>query len=354
MVVELQRSLALVATVNATPSFDTTLAVVLFKEILMKKLAWLLGAVALVGLSACDADENNCGNVNCDESAPLCVLAANNKAGVDVCLTKDKEAAYNNCGHDKATSIKDMWMDNGSCTTRYTGMCESDSQCESDQVCDTVNKKCVAKTGSQKPRLVRLDDLTELSATDKKNGDDPGADIDTVVLTKAGGKAVYVTEVKEFKRGDNKSVKDDDYSIAANPQAVVGAPSSFVDYPTDTKNCYYYKKDTNPKEGDASTLVRPFVSLGGQGGYIVVVMGEDIEAGDTLNVLELGGCTLQNTVDKRTQVAAGKEAVKVQVSISGKDGDWALVGDSSSRVTERDYTGIFSVKISDNMLKDAK
>ena len=46
--------------------------------------------------------------------------------------------------------------------------------------------------------------------------------------------------------------------------------------------------------------------------------------------------------------------MKVQVSISGKDGDWALVGDSSSRVTEKDYTGIFSVKISDNMLKDAK
>ena len=350
MVVELQRSLALVATVNATPSFDTTLTVVLFKEILMKKLAWLLGAVALVGLSACDADENNCGAVNCDESAPLCVLAANNKANVDVCLAKDKEPVYNQCGHDKAQDVATMWYDNGACTTRYTGSCESDSQCESDQVCDTVNKQCVAKTGSQKPRLVRIDDLTELNDNDKKNGDDPGADIDTVVLTKASGKAVYVTEVNGFKRGDGKSAQGEDYSIASNPQAVVGAPSSFVDYPTDTKNCYYYKKDTDPN----ASPVRPFVSLGGKGGYIVVVMGEDIEAGDTLNVLELGGCTLQNTKDKKTQVATGKEAVKVQVSISGKDGDWALVGDSSSRVTEEDYTGIFSVKISDNMLKDAK
>lgn len=316
----------------------------------MKKLAWLLGAVALVGLSACDADENNCGNVNCDESAPLCVLANNNKAAVDICLAKDKEPVYNQCGHDKAQDVATMWYDNGACTTRYTGSCESNSQCENDQVCDTVNKRCVAKTGPQKPRLVRIDDLTELSDNDKKNGDDPGADIDTVVLTKASGKAVYVAEVNGFKRGDGKSAKGEDYSIAANPQAVVGAPSSFVDYPTDTKNCYYYKKGTDPN----ASPVRPFVSLGGKGGYIVVVMGEDIEAGDTLNVLELGGCTLQNTKDKKPQVAAGKEAVKVQISISGKDGDWALVGDSSSRVKEKDYTGIFSVEISDNMLKDAK
>ena len=74
----------------------------------MKKLAWLLGAVALVGLSACDADENNCGAVNCDESAPLCVLANNNKANVDVCLAKDKEPVYNQCGHDKAQDVATM------------------------------------------------------------------------------------------------------------------------------------------------------------------------------------------------------------------------------------------------------
>lgn len=348
MVVELQRSLALVATVNATPSFDTTLAVVLFKEILMKKLAWLLGAVALVGLSACDADENNCGNVNCDESAPLCVLAANNKAGVDVCLTNDKKDAYDYCGHDKATAVATHWMNNGACDPRGTGSCNNDSDCEEGQTCN--NKTHICEDGGPKgAKLVRIDDLSETS-TDKTK-EDPGADIDAIVLTKKDGTNAYATSVLGYLRGDGVASQKGEKSMAIDPTAALNEPDSFLNYPNHKGECYLYKKDT--KQGEA---MRPFVSLGGKGGYLIVEMGDVIEAGDTLNVLELGGCTLMNRADGKTGTKGQPEGVEVRISITNNSNlaDWKVIGDSEQAAKDKNYEGILSIKISDVMLQGLK
>lgn len=325
------------------------------KEIHMKKLAWLLGAVALVGLTACDEElggvANNCGAVNCTADAPLCVLADFTNKGQDICLTEDKKVPYDMCGHDKATNKDMQWIDveSGVCVTRAVGQCETNNDCEEEgMVCNTETHVCEVSTAPAKPRLVRIDDLTEVS--DDDSVDDPGADIDTVILTKADKTVVYVKEVKAYHRADGESAQGDDYSIAANPQAVVGKPSSFVGYPDDRKNCYIYKQGTNPKE----EKVRPFVSLGGVGGYIEVIMGDDIEAGDTIDVLELGGCTMQNTIDGGKDQIANKEAVKVQISVSGNEGDWAVVGNSADALKDKGYTGIYSIQITDQMVGSAK
>lgn len=350
MVVELQRSLALVATVNATPSFDTTLTVVLFKEILMKKLAWLLGAVALVGLSACDDDENNCGNVNCDESAPLCVLGAYTSTGADMCLTanKDNEGIIKLCGSADATAKDTMWYDGKGCVTKTTGYCNSDSDCEKEQTCNTQNHVC-EDGGPKGAKLVRIDDLSETS-TDKTK-EDPGADIDAIVLTKKDGTNAYATSVLGYLRGDGVASQKGEKSMAIDPTAALNEPDSFLNYPNHKGECYLYKKDT--KQGEA---MRPFVSLGGKGGYLIVEMGDVIEAGDTLNVLELGGCTLMNRADGKTGTKGQPEGVEVRISITNNSNlaDWKVIGDSEQAAKDKNYEGILSIKISDVMLQGLK
>lgn len=342
MVVELLRSLALVATVNATPSFDTTLAVVLFKEILMKKLAWLLGAVALVGLSACDTDENNCGNVNCDESAPLCVLGAYTSTGADMCLTAKEKPAYDQCGYDKAKDAATHWIVNGLCEPRKNESgCNNNSDCSKGYVCvDNMCQEGVAVA----PKYVRIDDLSPLEAGNKE---DPGADIDAIVLTKANKTVKYANRVVKYSRADG-TVKDEaKKNIAANPEMALGKPDSFVDYPN-SNDCYLYQKGT--KAGD-KTVDRPFVSLGGKGGYLVVEMDDFIEVGDTLAVYELGKCTLQNAVDASFNGKKGNgEAVAVQISVGEEDGTFYQIGDSNSKLSEKDFIGVFTIGITTEMI----
>lgn len=325
-------------------------SVVLFKEILMKKLAWLLGAVALVGLSACDADENNCGAVNCDESAPLCVLGAYTSTGADMCLTADKEGIVKLCGSADATAKDTMWY-NGEkekCETKTTGGCSSDSDCEEEQTCNTQTHVCEGG-GPKGAKLVRIDDLSETS-TDKTK-DDPGADIDAIVLTKKDGTNAYAKSVLGYLRGDGTPSKEGEKTMAIDPTAALHEPDSFLNYPNHKGECYLYKKDT--KKGEA---MRPFVSLGGKGGYLIVEMGDVIEAGDTLNVLELGGCTLMNRADGQTGTKGQPEGVEVRISITNNSNlaDWKVIGDSEQAAKDKKYDGILSIKISDVMLQGLK
>ena len=322
----------------------------------MKKLAWLLGAAALVGLAACETDDTttyNCDNtIDCDETTQLCVTKDYAKSGKAMCLDKaTKQAVYDTCGNANATA-KDQWIDEeGMCVTKYTGTCKSNSDCEGDQVCNAQSGICEAATDVKtSPKLVRIDDLSEVKPNAKK--EDPGADIDAIVLTKANGNVYYATEVKDYKRADNQKKDDTNKMIAANPAMALDAPDSFIGYPTNTTKCYYYKKDAEPED---ITVDRPFVSLGGQGGYLVVEMGDIIEAGDTLAVLELGKCELQNTKDGGSQKGIAEE-IKVLVSITNhkESSDWSVVGDSSSNVSASDYTGIFTAKITDSMINAAK
>lgn len=314
----------------------------------MKKLAWLLGAMALVGLSACETDENNCGAVNC-EDGQFCVLAQYTKNNIDMCTTN--KVSYDLCGHEGATSKDTQWMTpDGMCEASSTGGCKSNSECQTDEVCSSEGICVPAGNVPEAPRLVRIDDL---SPNDAANHEDPGADIDAVVLKKAGGATKYAASVVGYKRADGVSAEAGKANIAANPAMALGAPDSFVGYPENQTECYLYKKDTTPADPNVD---RPFVSLGGKGGYLIVEMEDSMEAGDTLSVLELGGCKLQNPQNSKYLNTKGiSEAIKISISISGEaDGDWALVGTSEENIKDKDYTGIFSAVLTDSMIKDAK
>lgn len=318
----------------------------------MKKLAWLLGAMALVGLSACETDENNCGAVNCEEGQ-FCVLAQYTKNNIDMCTTN--KVSYDLCGHEGAANKDTQWMTpDGMCVASSTGGCESNTDCETDEVCSSEGI-CVPESNVPvAPRLVRIDDLSDGG----KALEDPGADIDAIVLKKANGATKYAVEVKDYHRADSVSADSGKKYIAANPAMALGEPDSFVDYATkgdEATECYIYKKGEKPRDPNVD---RPFVSLGGKGGYLVVEMGDVMEAGDTLSVLELGGCKLQNTNDEKDLNTPGNpEAVDISISISGKvASDWAFVGSSKERVEtdKKKYNGIFSTKLTDDMINSAK
>ena len=88
-----------------------------------------------------------------------------------------------------------------------------------------------------------------------------------------------------------------------------------------------------------------FVSLGGKGGYIVVEMSEQIEAGDIIDVLEVGGCTLQNTADGGNVVAQA-EKVKVQVSVNYTDG-WKVIDELQANSINK---GVISFEVTADKL----
>lgn len=341
----------------------------LLKEFLMKKTLWALSAVImLVGFTGCDADEGDecaadadcvskdktmicqakqcvvpdCGNKLYCAGADKCVRAANAKDGKDHCVSATIAKCVNESQGRKWLNEKML------CEDAQITSCNTDTDCSKDMHCDTTSHRCAdgAPSGNEF-KYVRIDDLSQKDTSGKKL-EDPGADIDAIVLTKkSGGSPVYATTVKGYHRADGVSASADK-SVAANPQMALGQPDSFIGYPSNTTDCYYYAKD---KQAGDKTVDRPFVSLGGLGGYLIVEMGNKIEAGDNLAVLELGACKLQNTKDGKDHKGI-PEGVRVQVSVSGEDGSWKAVGDSSSQAKETGkFNGIFTVNISDGMLK---
>ena len=131
-------------------------------------------------------------------------------------------------------------------------------------------------------RYVRIDDLSTKSDTI-----DGGADIDAVILSKTSGEIAFAVGVEGFQHGGGRG--DD-----LDPTKALGAPDSFY---------RYYANDMSVCDVDGNG----FVSLGG--GSLVLEMGDVIASGDTLSVLEVGGCEYDD---------AGHEAIvePVRVSIS--------------------------------------
>lgn len=142
-------------------------------------------------------------------------------------------------------------------------------------------------------RYVRIDDLSNATG-----GADPGADIDAVVLHKPDGSAHFGAAVTWYE--PSQSVSADDSS------EILGAPDAFYAWPDDVSVC-------NVGGG--------FVSLGGAG-TIIVDIGVPIEAGDTLEVLEVGACDYGGG-------SAFADEFEVQVSVGGATLDyWEPVGTS--------------------------
>ena len=100
----------------------------------------------------------------------------------------------------------------------------------------------------------------------------------------------------------------------------LGSPDSFFEFPESVDNCRV-SIDQDPDNP-------PFVSLGGEGGYIVVEMEEEIENGDTLEVLEVGGCQFNDgPVGSETGVTV-KEPLLIAVS-NTPDLGWVILANEA-------------------------
>jgi hypothetical protein len=131
-------------------------------------------------------------------------------------------------------------------------------------------------------------------------GENKGADLDAVILTKSSGIQFFAVNVEAYTIGSGDPYMLDAWEIIGPPDAFVGWDSG------DISQC----------DGNAG-----WVALG-QGGSIVVRMGGAIEAGDNLTVLELSGCTLLSGAG-----TASDDEIEVFVSVSPEPaGTWELVG----------------------------
>jgi len=143
-------------------------------------------------------------------------------------------------------------------------------------------------------RYVRITDVSGASG-----GADPGVDLDAIVLLRPGAAPRFALAVVSYEATPNDVTR-------ADPADALGAPDAFADYP-DTSTC----------EVDGG-----FVALGGRGA-IVLDFGAGIEAGDTLEVLEVGACDY----GAGTAVA---DRFQAHASFDGTaTGAWEPIGNSS-------------------------
>lgn len=149
-------------------------------------------------------------------------------------------------------------------------------------------------------QYVLIEDLSDTG------GEDPGADIDAVVLIKDGVRSYAGRPVAYFFPADTEPLRSNEFEV-------VDEPDAHTEYPASTGICLV----------DGS-----FASLGGVGGYILVEMDEEIENGDTLEVIEIGGgCFFGDNGEDEAR------AEEVQVSVSTADdldGTWAVIGTGTS------------------------
>jgi hypothetical protein len=310
-----------------------------------KSLFWMLSALAVTGLfslAACDEDESEeipaCaeGNNPCEGTTspychpvgttPVCSIIEKCDAGMTMGL--DGRCADNTLGGEGAA-------------------CSNSDECQSGLSC--YNNQCSSAAEVEDYKYVRIDDMSPKCETDSngkcKSSEDPGADIDAIALIKSDGSVSYAASVKGYGRSDDTPSAKADNEMAVNPERALREPDSFIHYPNDKDGiCYYWKQDTNPTTNNAE---RTYVSLGGKGGYLIVQMANSIVAGDKIDVLELGDCTLYNTSSK-PGAEAGKakdnEEIQVQVSVSGDvSGDWKTIGTGKATkgVISFDTTGKF-------------
>lgn len=365
----------------------------------MKKTFWALSLMALlgfVGMTACEEEDLGGGgegggdvvdpdqcqkNEDCSEGAngfgseakKYCVTA---NTGRKVC------GKYDACCADGDAEACDREFDEtGECVSKggHVSECNADTDCDKDlgEVCDKSAGYGVCKKDNhavQTFKFVRVDDASEDKYTGAWNSEkrcaptkaggcenDPGADIDAIVLTKNGTPSyvadVYdyhfgvATEDVKFNKGDTNAPK-----YATNPLNIVGEPDSISNYGTADASCKLF---IDPEEkncfGDGDNGIpctdRPFVSLGGPGGYIIVEMQNAIDAGDKLDILEVGDCKMANcdgdSADKCAKSKAVADGVKVFISMSDVyDGDWKVVSDAQTPAM-----GVVSLEITSAMIQ---
>lgn len=284
----------------------------------MKKSLFVLASIACLGALSfgCGDDETVCDGYTCEKQGFECVVGTAPLTGTyakcqptkELCVSQYGEGAY----YDE---IKD------SCVPA-----DMDDSCKKDSDCDEANNEyCNLSTGfcEQKQsagyRYVMIEDL---SSAEDDTKEDPGADIDAVVIKPSNGDAAfYIADVVAYTRSSGGSTKKDDEAHAFDPDAIVGAPDAIVDYTAavagadKSATCKYYANSEKTKF--------TFVSLGGRGGYVIGQLEADAHNGDSIYVTEIGNCKLANTKSADGKVAAGAEAFSVKLSVAKEqDSDW--------------------------------
>lgn len=250
------------------------------------------------------------------------------------CMPEDAECVNGTVWNNSVTNGKGG---KGGCIPEEDEVqtCEdgSNESCDEGYVCEQDYYICVPKQVSNDPKpykYVKIDDLSP-AEYNKPNKEDPGVDIDAVVLTKKGsGQKVYASSVVSYERGDGQSSVESRRAYV--PEEILGAPDSFAGYPSDMENCKYYKGTVPANDDDLDNFKFTFVSLGGEGGHIIVGMGGNIEEGDTLDIVELSDCKLENTKSSNGNKAVAEDVgMRVQVSAGSKIGsEWTVVANGTA------------------------
>lgn len=146
---------------------------------------------------------------------------------------------------------------------------------------------------------LRIEDVSSSGDTP-----DAGADIDAVVVER-GTDAFYAMSVEAFEHGGG-------LSFDVDPSEALGPPDAFGNWQSGDPEC---------------SLESGYVSLGGTGGVLIVRMDQALQSGDTLHVLEIGGCTGN----------AGAEGIPDDFEVSlgtsaSLTGSWVLVGSGAGPV----------------------
>lgn len=295
------------------------------------------------------AEAQPCGDTTC-EVGTYCTTALN-KEGVEEqgCAT----AAVPDC---ESKGMLAEWQDDMTVlciSDSVQGSCDSNDDCvEEGYIC--VEHQCIQGEESVELsgyKYVRIDDLTDpqvaccgtdddgnVKSCTKCTMEDPGADIDAVVLIKKDTKApYYAVDVKgyanDFQEGGNRY--NESVPMATYAKAIEGKPDSLYQYgtdawPEDDAECRYVKAGA-PAYPNYKAEDRTFVSLGGQGGYIIVEMGAKIEEGDKLDVLELGECKMiQSDGSDKSASKVPAEKVKIQIAVKSDapESEWKVLSDT--------------------------
>lgn len=158
-------------------------------------------------------------------------------------------------------------------------------------------------------RFVRVTDLSNDSGTS-----DAGADIDAIFITKSGGNDVFPLADKFIYEPSGGEVQ------AADPNAAIDI-DAFTAYPN-VDTC-----ELNDASGAPN-----YVSLGGTGYIIAEFAAPGVEEGDTLKVLEVGGCDFGSGT-------AREEEVRIEISTgSSLDGTWQTVSTGTNTLHQTTIT----------------
>ena len=301
----------------------------------MKKLIWTLSALALTGLcfSACDDDEEAITKEFCESIGKVYVEVQ----GVASCADAQpgEEDCHSNASLCSGSTPYCVQVPNGNYLCSGTEQCgsglirDNDGYCVSENAphackttsnCDDltddeyicgVDDTCVKKSEAGNVyRYVRIDDMSDPATACANKCDDPGADIDAIVVYRPSTGKHFVAE--ELKGYNFPSTYFKAGEVANDPKKALGEPDAFT-YDNgglkDDNKCRLYGTD------DKYT----YASLGGQGGYIEVEMGGAIKNGDRLDVLEIGGC---NYIGKDDTGTAVRDSIKVQVSVTAAANSW--------------------------------